>query len=528
MSVAARGRPNAALVVALLVVTAGALAFGRLQAMGFDVSSLVPEKVWDVEVQVTVSGHGGRVKIGTYLPTADSRQAVLEQSNRPGVFSLQTHETDGGRVAEWSASAVVGEHAVSYRYRVLPRAVEYVVDPAFVLGDALAEGAAPAWLQPTEHIQVDTADIATLAASLVPDNGSVRGFLRAAFDHVQAFGFEQFKGTTDALTALRLGEASCNGRSRLLVALFRNRGLPARLVGGLILEPGTKTTSHQWLEVRLGGHWIPFDALNHHFASLPDHYLALYRGDQALFSHTRDIGFRHQFRMASHLAPRTELKAAGHAVGLWAAFATIGVPLELLTLILMIPVGATIVTLFRNVLGLRTFGTFLPALVASAAHHTGYWWGMVGFVGLIVAISLTRRLLSRLELLHSPQLAVMLTAVITSMLCISWAGAEFNLRDLARISLFPVAIMAITAERFALMEIEEGGWLAWTTLARTLVVIGFCFVTMHSLSLQIIMLGFPELLLVIIAIDIWLGRWMGLRLSEWIRFRRLIHGEGAA
>ena len=153
---------------------------------------------------------------------------------------------------------------------------------------------------------------------------------------------------------------------------------------------------------------------------------------------------------------------------------------------------------------------------------------MVGFVGLIVAISRTRRLLSRLELLHSPQLAVMLTAVITSMLCISWAGAEFNLRDLARISLFPVAIMAITAERFALMEIEEGGWLAWTTLARTLVVIGFCFVTMHSLSLQIIMLGFPELLLVIIAIDIWLGRWMGLRLSEWIRFRRLIHGEGAA
>ena len=81
---------------------------------------------------------------------------------------------------------------------------------------------------------------------------------------------------------------------------------------------------------------------------------------------------------------------------------------------------------------------------------------------------------------------------------------------------------------FALMEVEEGALDSWTTLARTMVVIGVCYVTMQSLSLQILMLGSPELLLVIIAIDIWLGRWMGLRMSEWIRFRRLIAREEVA
>jgi uncharacterized protein with transglutaminase domain len=76
-----------------------------------------------------------------------------------------------------------------------------------------------------------------------------------------------------------------------------------------------------------------------------------------------------------------------------------------------------------------------------------------------------------------------------------------------------------------LVEIEEGRRTAMLTFARTAIVIVFCYVTMNSLSLQILMLGFPELLLLVIAIDIWLGRWMGLRLTEWLRFRQLLEPE---
>ena len=62
--------------------------------------------------------------------------------------------------------------------------------------------------------------------------------LRRIYDFVSAMPQRPFKGTTDALTALRLGEASCNGKSRLFVALARAAGIPARLVGGLVLETG--------------------------------------------------------------------------------------------------------------------------------------------------------------------------------------------------------------------------------------------------------------------------------------------------
>jgi len=180
------------------------------------------------------------------------------------------------------------------------------------------------------------------------------------------------------------------------------------------------------------------------------------------------------------------------------------------------------------VVGLRTFGTFLPTLIAAASIQTGFIWGAVGFTTLILLGSVVRRLIGRLELLHSPQLAVMLTVAISAMLMTAFLADAWGFAKLARISLFPVAILAITAERFTLLEMEDGPLAAWQTLALTLLVVFFCWVTMSSLSLQILMLAFPELLLVVMAMDIWLGRWMGLRLSEWARFRVLIWTGKAA
>jgi hypothetical protein len=210
---------------------------------------------------------------------------------------------------------------------------------------------------------------------------------------------------------------------------------------------------------------------------------------------------------------------------LWSFFSQIGIPLELLMVVIMIPLGAVVVVLFRNVVGLKTFGTFLPVLIASSARHTGLMWGAIGFVLLILIASLVRRCTARLELLHSPQLAVMLTAVIGVMLFGGRLAVEMGFGSLGKLSLFPVAIIAITAERFTLMEIEDGWREAWATMLRTLVVVGFCAVVINSLSLQILMMAFPELLFVVAALNIWLGRWVGLRLSEWVRFHGLLWSQ---
>ena len=56
-------------------------------------------------------------------------------------------------------------------------------------------------------------------------------------------------GSYDAVTCLTNRAGDCGGKSRLMVALCRAAGIPARSVGGLIMTVGRKKTTHVWVEV---------------------------------------------------------------------------------------------------------------------------------------------------------------------------------------------------------------------------------------------------------------------------------------
>jgi hypothetical protein len=85
------------------------------------------------------------------------------------------------------------------------------------------------------------------------------------------------------------------------------------------------------------------------------------------------------------------------------------------SILLLVPLGAFLVVLLRNVIGISTFGTFMPVLVAMAFRETKLLNGVLLFT-LIVALGLSIRFyLERLRLLLVPRLAAVLTVVVLLM-----------------------------------------------------------------------------------------------------------------
>ncbi|MCA8967092.1 MAG: transglutaminase [Kofleriaceae bacterium] len=472
---------------------------------------------------MTLDGHGSDVRIRSFLPLSDEHQQISdEQSSAPGMHF--TSDTTGpSRLATWTGNGVPDGARLRYGYSLLASPLQFDLDPELPVPDGYGSSLAP-YLRPEDDIQVDAPEIAATLHQIGADHGSTTARLHAIYDYTSSLPQRPFKGTTDALTALRLGEASCNGKSRLFVALARAAGLPARLVGGLILQSGTKRTSHQWVEVYIAGHWVPFCPTNHHFASLPETYLVLYRGDEALFRHTADVNFDYRFHISTSMVPSPGARESFGALNVWALFDRLGLPFMLLQTVLMLPVGALVVVLFRNVIGLPTFGTFLPALIAAGAGQTGPWWGIVGVLIAISVVVLLRWAIQRLELLHSPTLAILLAGVTTALLGTSLLAERFGQLHLARVTFFPIAVLAIASERFYLAVTEQGTPKALKELGGTLVVTLACFVVMHSLALQIVLVGFPEVLLLVVAANVYLGRWVGVRLLEYRRFTPVLTG----
>ena len=509
-------------------LTVGALVLGTLGLMGYKVRALgyslrdtLPVRQYEVTYALDLDGHGGDVRVRTFLPMSDERQVVSEERGASSGFHLTQVVEGPNRVATWTGADVPDGAQIRQTFRVLPRRAVFEL-PADLQVPAVYPPSAAAWLRPEKEIQVDDPEIAATLQRIGADRGTVPERLRAIFALTSGLAPRPFKGTTDALTALRLGEASCNGKSRLFVALARAAGIPARLVGGLVMHAGSKRTSHQWVDAYVAGHWVPFCPTNGHFAELPENYLTLYVGDESLFRHTADVNFQYRFDTTTALVPSPKAKASFTVFNVWGLFDRLKLPFSLLRTILMLPVGALIVVLFRNVVGMPTFGTFLPALLAAAAGETGALFGVVAVLVVVGAVAAARWGVQRLELLHSPTLAILLAAVVFTLLSVSMVAERLGVLPLTRVTLFPIAVLAICAERFYLSLTEHGGTTAGKELAGTLAVMLACYVVMNSLALQVLVIGFPVVIFLVVAANVYLGRWVGMRLSEYRRFRGLL------
>ena len=396
------------------------LAAWKVLVLGYSFDTLIPRTSYAVDVAMSFTGYGDDVTVRTFLPASDDTQLVTNEAiDAPGL-SFAREQAGRSVTGSWSARRFSGPGEITVSFDAQVRPVRYTIDPGLRIPDSYPESLAGD-LAATDVIQLADPLIRELSGRTLDPERRVERTLASIYSYVSGMGNRPFKGTTDAVTAARLGEASCNGKSRLFAALARSAGIPARLVGGVILEPGTKRTSHQWVEAYVAGHWVAFDALNRHWASLPDTYLALYRGDEALFVHTPNIGFDYRFAITRRIVTNEQLARflTGHAFNLYRvlnSFRRVNISLPVLQFLLMIPFGVLVVVVARNVIGVNTFGTFLPALMAVAVRETGLLAGTVGFLVILGMAALARVPLRRLGVLHTPKLAILMVVAILTML----------------------------------------------------------------------------------------------------------------
>ena len=508
-----------------LIIIAAILILIKFYFWNYSFKNIIPKTSYEVEYNINLEGYNNTINVNSFLPVSDDHQSINDEVHNSGNFQLKIGQSTNGRVANWDNENVIGNQQINYSFSYLGKSIKYLIDTALLITNSYTPDVVN-YLKATPNIQVNHPFLINLYEHKVGNSQYVFQTINRIFDYTHSLTAKPFKGLTDALTAAQLGEASCNGKSRLFVALARQARIPSRLVGGIILDEGQKKTSHQWAEIYVNGYWIPFDPLNNHFAFLPHNYLVLYKGDEFLFAHTPNIHFDYSFTIKKKLVANPTLlsELSSHpfnAYEAWQAFENIGIPLGLLKIIIMLPLGALVVALFRNVIGLQTFGVFLPALVAIACRQTGLTWGIIAFIIVIAVVSLIHFPLEKIGILYTPKMVIMLVFVVITFLLISILGIKIELENLAYITLFPIVVVTITSERFARSIIEEGLLKSFKMTVHTIIVIVFAYLAMNSSTMESLFLAFPELFLAIIGISLILGKWIGFRMSEYHRFKWL-------
>lgn len=191
-----------------------------------------------------------------------------------------------------------------------------------------------------------------------------------------------------------------------------------------------------------------------------------------------------------------------------------GVSLETVALLLIFPLAISLIAAARYLIGIRGFGVFTPAMLAVAFLATGSSKGIVLFLIIVAVATLARLITKGLRIHYLARMALLLWFV-----CL---GVLFYLMWLP-LPVYSVLILILLAESFIEVQIGKNLSEAVGVTVETFILALGTLGLLQWHWLRQAVLSQPELVVLLTAVfDLLIGRFTGLRLLEYKRFRRLL------
>jgi hypothetical protein len=466
--------------------------------------------LWNVEAKITFEAGNEPVKAILFVPPSSRRYAITNDAFISRGYGLITTTEDGSRLAVWSRREAKGLQALYYRgeaRRVETREPPLTTPPPRVLPPGFAGADLTAAEALVERIKRRSADTESMVGELI-----------------NTINHPQGRPNVSMLLGQQPSEADKMSMAARVLALA---GVAARTVHGVALkDQKDKVQVVHWLEVFMNKKWQPFNPVTA-AAGVPDNYLPWWRGPGPLVSLKGGSDLKVNLSVSRNLEEAIQTAVVrGKIKRPWLMrFSLLSLPLHtqgVFRVLLMVPLGAFLLIIFRNLIGFVTFGTFMPVLIALAFRETHLLWGIV-FFSVLITLGLTIRFyLENLKLLLVPRLAAILIVVVGLLAVASIVAHKIGLERGLSVALFPMVIMTMTIERMSIVWEERGPTEALKQGAGSLAAASLAYLVMHQPLMQHLFFVFPELLLLLLAGTLLLGRYSGYRLVELWRFRALL------
>lgn len=490
----------------LFLATLSVMAYKALR-LDFPLTSQQTNTLWQIDTRIRLKTEGGPQRVSLRLPRDTERFVINDEDFFSGKFGLSVVDDESGKTATWTVRDAAGWNTLFYRSLIEPVQT--------TLGSSNTQRPAT----PVSDFSDIESDIADAILTRAKDSSAdTRSFV------FQLMSALQQRYSMDDLGLLLPTDEESN--LPLLIRLLAREGIAARQANGLLLNRQSPGIVNTWLQVYFDNEWHLFNQATRQ--EVPDNEaLVIWTGDEPHISTTGASAIS----VVTVIEPRDEnlldfFQFNKNENRHWLIdYSFFSLPLSTqrdFQVLVTIPIGVLLLVVLRNIIGVKTFGTFLPVLVALSFRDTGLITGIILFTMIVFLGLLTRIALDKLSLLLVPRVGSILIVVLIVMLCISVLSFKLGIETGLSVTLFPMVILAIMIERMSILWDERGPFEVFLQSIGTIVVAAMAYYIMHVEWLQHIMFVFPELLLATLAVTMLLGRYTGFKLTELFRFRALV------
>jgi len=200
-----------------------------------------------------------------------------------------------------------------------------------------------------------------------------------------------------------------------------------------------------------------------------------------------------------------------------------GVPANTLVLILLFPIITSLIAASRHVIGLKGFGIYTPAVLAVAFVSTGIIPGVILFLVVLLTALAARVIIRKLHLQYLPRTAMLMWAVSAVLFLFLLAAGSLGISAFYTLNIFAILIVMLLTENFMETQLLKSQSEAIRLTLETLFLAIVSSLIIASPTVQQTVIVHPELTLILVAVfNIVIGRYNGLRLLEYLRFRTLL------
>ncbi len=476
--------------------------------LGMPVTPDAATETWTVQARLAFIGNGKNIKASMSIPNLTPGYIKINEHYISGDFGLNAKVKGDNKTAEWAKRKAVGQQTLYYRATLTKSkvATKWTEVPNYPEAPEFFEPYSTAVAKIIEDVRSQSADTASFTYELIAQ-------LRSSDKNENISLIKDLARTDEQFASL-------------ITKLLAVAHIPARKLWVVELADAANDVMPKVLiQTYNGENWLTFNPKTG-ISGIPANHLIWKIGDGPLYKLKGGDSAEIKFSVTKSFIELLEVAklAAKEKSSILGKVTLFSLPVHsqnTFSLILMVPLGALIVVLMRTFIGVQTFGTFMPILIAVAFRETQLLWGIVLFTVIVFIGLLIRLYLERLRLLLIPRLAAILVIVVMLMLLISFTTSILGLDRLLSISLFPMVILAMTIERMSITWEESGGQTALIQGLGSLLVACLGYLVMTNQHLNYLMFAFPEFLIVILGICIWMGRYTGYRVSELFRFREI-------
>ena len=210
-----------------------------------------------------------------------------------------------------------------------------------------------------------------------------------------------------------------------------------------------------------------------------------------------------------------------------------GIDRNIIIMVLILPVITTMIGFVRHILGLRTLGIYLGLIITFIFVQIGFETNNgnvfnalkygIPLVLLVFLASLVCYMpIKKLALHYYPKLSFVITGVTVILIIVIILSGILNLGNFIKLNAFTLVLIAGISEKFFTILARKNLKTTLFISLESILIATVCYLVVSWGDFQNLLFNHPYIILLLFPINYFIGRFTGLRVTEYLRFKDIV------